>query len=127
MKTNAIEDKNYWVNHVEQYSSGAAINKMSKMAYCRQAKINYHRFLYWYRKIIKVQVNKGKLPREALFMPIKMAAKQSNQTQKNDDYRNDHCGKQHNDLLCSLEFKQGHKLMIYNESVLQNLITILSA
>lgn len=124
MKTNVIEDKSYWANHVECYCSGAAT---SKMAYCRQAKINYHRFLYWYQKIIKEQVNKGKLPREALFMPVKMAVKQSNQ-HHNDHYdvgRNDHRSCQNNDLLCSFEFKQGHKLMIYNESVLQNIVNML--
>ena len=120
MKTKAIEDKSYWISHVENYRSGDIKNKK---AYCRQSKINYHRFFYWYQKIIKELVNKGKLPQEALFMPIKIATKQSNQ--KDDDYHDDHNVKNSN-LLCVLEFKRGHKLIIYNESILQSLVNMLS-
>ncbi len=69
MYPQAIEEKSYWIIHVDAYRRG---NFTSKAAYCTKAGVIYHRFLYWCRKIIKELVNNGDLPREALFMPIKV-------------------------------------------------------
>ena len=109
MRTKTIEDEDFWIKHVEAYRSG---NCSNKHAYCLQAKINYHRFLYWYQKIIKELVAQGELSRYESFMPVQIAKTQ--QINKSDS------------LLCTLEFKQGHKLKIYDESILKKLVELLS-
>ncbi len=110
MHPQAMEEKSYWIKHVDAYKRG---NFASKAAYCAKFGVCYHRFLYWCQKIVKELVKKGDLSREALFMPIKVVPQESPVTSPTS-------------LLCTLEFKQGHKLIIHNESVLEKLVNLLS-
>lgn len=109
MHPQTIEEKSYWIKHVDAYRRG---NFASKAAYCSKFGVCYHRFLYWCQKIIKELANKGGLQRDALFMPIKVVPQELPVTSPAS-------------LLCTLEFKQGHKLNIHNESVLEKLINLL--
>lgn len=104
-----LESKSYWLKHVEAFSSG---NFASKAAYCSTVGVSYHRFLYWYSKIILEKVNHGELPKSALFMPIAVTPERPLADAAN--------------VLCTLELKQGHKLKIYSEVVLEKLIILLS-
>ena len=110
MNPQAIEKKSYWVKHVEAFQRSKFA---SKAAYCAKTGINYHKFLYWYCKLIKELANKDNLLREALFMPIKITAQNPPAVSIPS-------------LLCTLEFKQGHKLNIHNESVLEKLVNLLN-
>ncbi len=109
MQPQTIEKKSYWVKHTEAFRRG---NFVSKAAYCTKTGINYHKFLYWYHKLIKELVNKDNLPREALFMPIKITANPPAVPTPSS--------------LCTLEFKQGHKLYIHHETALEKLVNLLN-
>lgn len=102
MRTQTIEEKAYWIKRVDDYKNGKF---SSKAAYCVKTKVNYHRFLYWYNKIIEEQSNKDG------FMPIEVTSQGLIEVAP---------------PLCTLEFKQGHRLKIHTESVLKALINLLS-
>ena len=109
MTTKTLEDKAYWIKHIEAYRRG---NFRSKTAYCVQTDVDYHRFIYWHQKIIREAANNDGLPRKSLFMPVQ--ATELNQAPKPAG------------LLCTLEFRQGHKLKVHDESLFEKLINLLS-
>jgi len=108
MRTEAIEKKSYWIKHVDAYRRG---NFASKTAYCNKSGVSYHNFLYWYQKIIHELVNKDELSPRKLFVPIQVTTREPSISTS---------------PLCTLEFKQGHRLKIHSELVLEKLINLLS-
>ena len=41
------QDANCWQQHVDQFQQF----KQSKLSYCKQYDLSYHRFLYWFSKL----------------------------------------------------------------------------
>lgn len=105
-----IESTSYWAKHVKTYKHS---NYPNKRSYCLDKDLNYNKFLYWYRKLIMKLENKNKPTQESPFIPMQVTKT--------------HVRKQiAEELLCILEFKQGHKLKIYTESIMAKLISLLS-
>lgn len=99
----AIEDINYWQHHVSQFQEV----KQTKMRYCRQHEVNYHRFLYWFAKLTKS--NDAEL--EAVEMiPVHIVDSQS---------------KKPGDPVASITVKSGMIIHLYDENVLCKLIQAL--
>ena len=108
MATKVIEDKSYWLQHISDYKSSGVSNKS---AYCLQAGVTYHRFLYWFEKLSRELVDKNTPRKPEQLIPVQVAAKPQTRATT---------------PLCILEFKQGHRLLVHNESVLEKLIILLS-
>ena len=113
MRSKAIEDKFYWLKHIKNYKDSG----MNKNRYCNQHGIKYHRFLYWFDKLLSnvlqpEPVNK-KTNKSNQFIKVKLSpeAKQITHSPK---------------PLCTLELKQGHRLLVHNESVLAKVLSLLS-
>ncbi len=47
------EDENFWKKHLSSYSSSG----LKRPAYCRKNAVNYHRFVYWEKKLSLTQQN----------------------------------------------------------------------
>jgi len=113
MRPKAIEDKSYWLKHVENYKASG----LNKNRYCVQHSVSYHKFLYWFDKLTS-QSSSSRTVRKAAdqanqFIKIKLnsEAKQISGSAK---------------PLCILELKQGHRLLVHNEAILEKLFLLLS-
>jgi len=47
MRPKVIEDKSYWLKHIERYKASG----LNKSKYCARHNITYHNFLYWLSKL----------------------------------------------------------------------------
>jgi len=91
-----IENQAFWKKHLEQF----ALSKTSRANYCRNQKLNYARFQYWYHQLNSA-IKKHKQP----LIPVKIATLETQPT-----------------LLCSVNLKSGHQLRVYDRSVLSELL-----
>ena len=98
MRVKAVEDKSHWLKHIENCKTSG----LNKHKYCEQQHITYHRFLYWFKKLNN-KTNQ--------FVPIKAV---SPNTPKSFE------------TLCVLELKRGHRLVVYDESALVKILSLLS-
>ena len=107
MASKTIEDKTYWLKQIAGYKNSG----LSKMAYCRQTRVSYCRFLYWLEKLAKHNDCQLTLQEDEGFIPIKplSSAKLSSEQ-----------------VMCVLELKQGHRLLIRDEAVLEKVFMLLS-
>ena len=91
----------YWQEQIQlKQESG-----LSRAAYCKKHDLSYHKFVYWEQK--KAQRKKSQL------LPVKLIATQ--------DYDSGAKSK----VLCSILLKSGHKLKVYDQSMLPMLISML--
>lgn len=62
------EDEQFWQQHVNRFS----ILKLSKVKYCKQNNLVYHRFLYWFDKL---KANCGREPQKSPLnlVPVTLA------------------------------------------------------
>jgi|ETNmetMinimDraft_20_1059909.scaffolds.fasta_scaffold11452_3 hypothetical protein len=97
-----LQDANYWQQHVDQFQQ----YKQSKLSYCRQHDLTYHRFLYWFSKL--TGDNQQMQPVSSLI-PLKLSKKIDK-----------------NDKVASFTLGNGLTISIYQEDVLFNLIQHLS-
>ncbi len=120
MRSRAIEDESYWLKYVGNYKASG----LNKHKYCKQHGIVYHRFLYWFAKLAVRQLQS----RAANNVDDKQKNQNSNQFIKVK------LSSEHNFALgqpcsakplCILELKQGHRLFIYNEDVLERIFLLL--
>ena len=93
---------NFWRQHIAQLQQG----KQSKLSYCKQHGLTYHRFLYWFSKL--TDDDRPVQPASSLI-PVKL----SQQIDKND-------------LVASLTLSNGITIGIHQEGVLFHLIKQLS-
>lgn len=98
----ANESMYFWQNHINQFQQSGK----SKMSYCKQYKLVYHRFLYWFSKLSHLE-NKveAEIP---ILIPLKMASEQDDS------------------ILATMQLANGAKLDIHNEAILFNLINRLA-
>jgi len=90
-------DQEKWKNHVESYKNGG----LSKTNYCKIHKIGYHQFSYWIKKF------KANPP----LIPIRIKAPIEVEPA----------------VLCTLQFKQGAWLKIYDLKTLGTILGMLGA
>ena len=101
-QTSAMEQ--YWQEQIKlQHESG-----LSRASYCRQHNLIESRLCYWDKKL-SFQ-NKP----AAQFVAVKLSPSSLSASQIA------------NNILCSLEFKNGHRLNIHDQAVLPILFTLLS-
>jgi hypothetical protein len=100
MKTESIisvastKDQSYWQRHIDAYNSEGT----SKINYCRENNVNYHRFLYWHNKLSK---SKG----AGALIPVKVKTALPAKAK------------------CTLELNQGCRILIYDEPLALQLLT----
>ncbi len=107
MALTTIENRTYWLKQIKNYKTRGY---PSKSAYCRETGVNYARFIYWSEKLGR-QLPQGSIATKAKeFIPITVAPKSPHNLAT---------------PLCILELKQGHRLLIQNESVLEKIFLLL--
>ena len=89
-----IESKEFWEQHIEKFKASGA----SQVQYCRDNKLNYPRFSYWFRK------QSPNSP--SVFVPIKIKPTEIAAL---------------HEPLCTLEFR-GHLLKIHALSALSMIL-----
>ena len=109
MRSHAIENKSYWLKHIESYNASG----LNKNRYCNQHDIAYHRFLYWFEKLDKKTSRPSANNKTNQFIPIKEARAITPKNLKPTE------------ALCILELKQGHRLLVHNEAILEKLFLLL--
>jgi len=93
ISTIQAEDKSYWQRHVTAYNRGG----VSKIRYCRENSVHYHRFLYWHAKL-------STSPEEGALIPVKLKSDLPSQT------------------VCALELNQECRILIYDEALALKLL-----
>jgi len=53
--SHSTEGATFWQVHVTQFQSAGK----NKTQYCKQHNLNYHRFLYWYSKLIRIESDRN--------------------------------------------------------------------
>lgn len=92
-------NKEAWHQHFTAFKTG----KCSKAEYCNHHKLTYHQFIYWCRKF--EEENFSAHNDYSQFVPIKI---KSNPSPSN--------------VLCTLEFNDGKRLLIHEISVVEALM-----
>lgn len=99
----AEEDENYWQKHL----SALTASGLTRMNYCKEYHVNYHRFGYWKRLLLanqsKTQAKQTTI-KPLPLVPISVRVEEQ--------------GNEVKIGLCSLHFKNGIVLRIYEERVL---------
>lgn len=88
------EDESYWQKHVAAYNNGCA----SKISYCRENNVHYHRFLYWHNKLSKSNEDGALIP-VTLKNDLPAVAK------------------------CTLELSHGCRILIHDDALALQLLT----
>ena len=91
--TLANETPGFWQHHVANF----ALNNVTKIQYCKDNNITYHRFLYWHDKFTNGTDS---------FIPIKFPGN-------------------NNLAVCTIEFSQGHRLVLHDSNILPQIISLL--
>jgi len=121
MSSNAIESELYWLKHVKAYKASG----LNKHKYCNQHGIVYHRFLYWFDKLTPQTAqshmvnnidDKQKNQNLNQFIKVKLSSER-------DSALNQPCLSK---PLCVLELKQGHRLFVHDEAILEKIFLLLS-
>jgi len=94
-----VDTETFWKNQIDEYRK----TKLSRRAYCRERHLNYHHFLYRYRKLVLSQ-KKERLK----AIPIQVNTVSA-------------IGKRASGL-CTLEFNGGQQLTVYDQTVLSLLL-----
>ncbi len=93
-----LQDANFWRQHVEQFQQA----KQSKLSYCKQYDLVYHRFLYW---VSKLTDSDRSVNTNSTLIPLKLSGKG---------------GK--NEAVAILAFSNGIKISIHQEETLAAII-----
>ena len=109
MKSRVTENTAYWLKHVE----ACKISGLNKHKYCDQHGVSYHRFLYWFDKLNKKPNHLAANSKTNQFIKVKLNSETEHMTYSAKP-------------LCILELKQGHRLIVHNESVLVKILSMLS-
>jgi len=117
MRAKSTENKSYWTNHVKAYKASG----LNKNRYCSKQAVSYHRFLYWFEKLTSKTLqpqkdNKSTIKAKNQFIKVKLDSK-SNSVFNHPSS---------SIPLCILELKQGHRLLVHNEAILEKLFLLLS-
>lgn len=122
--SSAIEREQFWFNHIKQCNCSG----VSKAEYCRINGVDYDRFFYWCKKYSQVSDISDKLPASSKeversgFIPVQLKIPtkvQHPESSAADPIVGD------SGILCSLAFKDGALLKIYNPVALSVLVEIL--
>ena len=89
------QGREFWQPHVDAFN-GMGITKLK---YCQEYNVGYHRFLYWHRKLSKKSNN---------LLPVKLKSSGLMGS------------------LCTLESPKGFRLNIHEEQVLTKVLSWLS-
>ena len=84
-------DESFWRRHVEAFKT----MNISKIGYCKQHDLAYHRFLYWCGKFTK---NESKL------LPVRINSSEMAQA------------------ICAIELPRGGRVLVYSEQILTKLL-----
>lgn len=106
-----LSDKSYWQAHVDSRRN----NCMSRAEYCRMHNLSYHQLEYQERKL------RNKTTHNSIaLLPVKLASHEGvvNRNDTNHDDVNVA-------VLCTLKFKDGHKLKIFDPKVLPLILNVL--
>lgn len=82
------QGEDFWQPYVDAFNS----TNMSKIKYCRQNEVEYHKFLYWHQKLSQASVGN--------LLPVKL--KSAGVT----------------GALCTVESPKGYRVLIHSESAL---------
>jgi len=109
-KVTQDDQETFWKYHISQANRSG----LTKGRYCREKRLNYRRFYYWYRKIVNVPIRgekKSLVKKEkkgtSCFVPIKL----------NESLLR-------NPILCELELAGGHKIIVYDKGILDSLFPL---
>jgi hypothetical protein len=56
----------YWQQHIQHWKN----SQLSQIAYCREHKLNFHRFNYWLRKEDPIKAKKSAAVQSSSFVPV---------------------------------------------------------
>ena len=87
------QSENFWQPHVDAFNSMG----ISKIKYCRQYGVEYHKFLYWHQKLSRTTAGN--------LLPVKLKAVGSA------------------NVLCTVESPRGYRVMIHAESALTKILS----
>ncbi len=97
-----LQNASFWQRHVDQFKQC----RQSKLSYCNQHKLIYHRFIYWFDKLTSADEKTSPV---SSLIQLKLR-------DKGDE----------NNVIASLVLRNGVQVNIHQEAVLFNLIKQLS-
>ena len=116
MRAKSIEGKAYWLKHIKNYKASG----LNKNRYCNQYGITYHKFLYWFDKLaieaLQPQSVNKKANKANRFIKVKLNSEHDSVFDQSN----------HLKLLCIMELKQGHRLLIHDADILEKLLLLLN-
>lgn len=95
------DKERFWRKHAKRLQESG----LSRMAYCRKHQLSHDQFSYWLRKWRKQEAPLELLPVQLKEPPIEQESSELK-------------------TLCTLAFKNGHQLKIYNQEVLPMLLSL---
>ncbi len=87
------QDEEFWQPHIDTFNSMG----ISKLKYCQENDLGYHRFLYWHQKLSRSATGN--------LLPVKLKSSGSTMA------------------LCTLESPKGYRVLIHSESALNKVLT----
>ena len=96
-----IQNKQFWIEQIKLKQA----SKLSGASYCRQHKLIVSKFRYWEQKLNLTN------PKASQLVPVKLNPSEPVSRPMN--------------TKCTLTFKGGHELKVYDQSVLPMLISLL--
>jgi hypothetical protein len=101
------ENEEYWKQHQSRF----LVSGLSRKKYCLKHEVNYDRFNYWFKKLLPHQEGtpsvKGSSGENSLLLPVRLSQPKSETLSV---------------LLCTVNFKNGHHLVIHHERALSLLL-----
>lgn len=99
-QSEAVTKRSIWKGHYTSCQSSG----LKQAAYCRNMGLVYHQYRYWHRKLELEQTQVEERTPSSGFLPIAIKSP-----------------RRMTEILCTLEFSSGARLLVHEESVLKSL------